>query len=133
MLGANFPKEAYLWQKLVSTPIPMPPVLQVGRLGDLHYAISRKMPGVMLMHLPPAEIEGLLPQIMETHDILHHVDVSDTHGYGVFDEHGQGMDISWHDCLRLIAFEEREDDYFGRWHHLFDDTFLERDVFGQHL
>ena len=107
MLGANFPKEAYLWQKLASTPIPMPPVLQVGRLGDLHYAISRKMPGVMLMHLPPGEIESLLPQIMETHDILHHVDVSDTHGYGVFDAHGQGMNTSWGTFLRLIAYEER--------------------------
>ena len=129
MLGANFPKEAYLWQKLASTLIPMPPVLQVGRLGDLHYAISRKMPGVMLMHLPPGEIEGLLPQIMETHDILHHVDVSDTHGYGVFDAHGQGMNTSWGTFLRLIAYEEREEDYFGIWHHLFEDTFLERDVF----
>ena len=123
MLGANFPKEAYLWQKLAPTPVPMPPVLQVGRLGDLHYAISRKMPGVMLMRLPPAEIEGLLPQIMETLDILHHLDVSDTHGYGVFDAHGRGMNTSWHDFLRLIAYEEQEDDYFGRWHHLFDDTF----------
>ena len=33
MLRSNFPKEAYLWQKLSSTSIPMPPVLQVGRLG----------------------------------------------------------------------------------------------------
>lgn len=129
MLRANFPKEAYLWQRLSSTPIPMPPVLQVGRLGDLHYAISRKMPGVMLMRLTPGEIDSLLPQIMETLDTLHHVDVSETPGYGVFDDHGRGMTTTWHDFLRLIVHEERADDYFGRWHHLFDDTFLDRDVF----
>jgi fructosamine-3-kinase len=43
MLTSNFPKEAYLWQKLASTQIPIPPVVQVGRLGQLHFAISRKM------------------------------------------------------------------------------------------
>jgi hygromycin-B 4-O-kinase len=129
MLGANFPKEAYLWQKLASTPIPMPPVLQVGRLGDLHYAITRKMPGVTLMHLTSAEMDAVVPQIMETLDTIHHVDVGETHGYGVFDAHGRGMGPSWRAFLLLIAYEERADDYYGAWHHLFNETFLEREVF----
>ncbi len=129
MLTSNFPKEAYLWQKLASTSIPMPPVLQVGRLDNLYFAISRKMPGKTLMHYKPEEIEQLFPQIIETLDTIHHIDVSNTQGYGVFDYRGRGMASGWRDFLREIAYEEVEQDYFGKWHHMFDDTFLERDVF----
>lgn len=129
MLGSNFPKEAYLWPKLAHASIPMPPVLQVGRLGELHYAITRKMPGVALAGLKPAEIATLFPQIMEMLDTLRGIDVSDTPGSGVFDDHGRGMTTSWHAFLRQISDEEEPNDYFGAWHHLFDDTFLEREVF----
>lgn len=129
MLTSNFPKEAYLWQKLASTQIPMPPILQVGRLGELHFAISRKMPGKTLTHYTPQEITRMLPQIMTTLDMLHHVDISDTQGYGVFNYHGQGMSPGWHAFLKKVADEEPEQDYFGKWHHMFDDTFLEHDVF----
>ncbi len=131
MLASNFPKEAYLWQKLASTQIPIPPMLQVGRLGDLYFAISRKMPGNTLFHFTPEEIEQMFPQIMETLNAIHHVDVSNTQGYGVFNDQGRGMASSWHTFLRRIAHEELEQDYYGKWHHLFDDTFLERDVFEQ--
>lgn len=131
MLTSNFPKEAYLWRKLASTQIPMPPVLQVGRLGELHFAISRRMPGKMLFHFTPQEIGQMFPQIIETLDAIHAVDVSGTQGYGVFDDQGKGMVDSWHIFLRRVADEEDERDYYGKWHHFFDDTFLERDVFEQ--
>jgi len=131
MLQSNFPKELYLWQKLASTQIPMAPVLQVGRLGDLHFAISRKMPGRSLMQYKLREIESVLPQIVEAIDSIHHVNVSDTQGYGVFDDHGRGGAASWRDFLSRIADEELEQDYYGKWHHLFDDTFLERESFDQ--
>jgi hygromycin-B 4-O-kinase len=131
MLNANFPKEAYLWQKLASSSIPMPPVLQVGRLDELHYAISHKMPGTTLFHFTPLELGQLFPQIVETLHAIHQVDVSDTQGCGVFDDHGRGMSSSWRDFLRQIAEEEQEQDYFGKWHSLFAETFLERAVFAQ--
>lgn len=129
MLTSNFPKEAYLWQKLASTQIPMPPVLWVGRLDDLHFEISRRMPGKTLLQHRPEELKQLFPQIMETLNNIHHVDVSDTQGYGVFDDQGKGMDSGWHKFLKKVAQEEVEQDYFGKWHHMFEDTFLERDRF----
>ena len=61
MRSSNFPKEAYLWHKLSSTSIPMPPVLQVGRLGDLHYAISRQMPGKTLSRCTPHGTGAVVP------------------------------------------------------------------------
>jgi hygromycin-B 4-O-kinase len=129
MLTSNFPKEAYLWRKLAATSIPMPPMLKVGRLGDLYFAISRKTPGKTLMHYRPDEIGRLFPQILETLDAIHHIDVSDTQGYGVFNYRGKGIASSWHGFLKRISEEELEQDYYGKWHHMFDDTFLERDIF----
>jgi hygromycin-B 4-O-kinase len=131
MLTSNFPKEAYLWQKLASTRVPIPPVIQVGRLGELHFAISRKMPGKTLFHFTPQEIEQMFPQIMEVLDAMHSVNVSDTQGYGVFNDRGEGMANSWHTFLEMIAHEEDEHDYYGKWHYLFDETFLERAIFEQ--
>jgi hygromycin-B 4-O-kinase len=129
MLNSNFPKEAYLWQRLASTPIPMPPVVQVGRLEDLHYAISLRMPGINLSNFRPHELEQLFPQIIETIYAVHQIDVGDSQGYGVFDDHGRGMSSSWHGFLKQIVEEELEEDYFGKWHSLFDETFLERAAF----
>ncbi len=129
MLTSNFPKEAYLWQKLASTHIPMPPIIQVGRLEELHFAISRKMPGKMLVEHTPTEVVQMVPQIMETLDAIHHIGVSNTRGYGVFNYHGKGMSRSWHNFLKRVADEEVEQNYYGKWHHMFDDTFLERNVF----
>lgn len=129
MLTSNFPKEAYVYQKLASTSIPLSPLVQVGRLGDLHFAISRRAPGKMLEQHSPQEVEQLLPRLIEILDTIHQVDVSDTQGYGVFDYHGNGMGSSWRNSLLRIAQEEDDNDYFGKWYHLFDDTFLERDLF----
>jgi hygromycin-B 4-O-kinase len=126
---SNFPKEAYIYQQLASTRIPMPPILQVGRLGDLHFAISEKAPGKMVEQHTSQEVEQLLPLLVEMLDTIHHIDVSATQGYGVFNDKGRGMGSSWRNSLLAIAREGNEKDYFGKWHHLFDDTFLERDLF----
>ena len=129
MLTSNFPKEAYLVRKLAGTSLPLAPLLHVGRLGDLHFAISRKMPGKMLQEHTPREVQALLLQILDLLEMAHSVDTSETQGYGVFDDQGRGLDASWHASLLKIADEEDERDYFGKWHHLFDEPLLERDFF----
>ena len=129
MLGANFPKEAYLARKLAATSIPLAPILHVGRLGDLQFVISRKMPGKMVGELTPQEVRALMPQILDILEAVHCVDTSETRGYGVFNYQGQGLDSSWHRSLAKIIEEEDEKDYFGKWHHLFNETFLERDLY----
>jgi hygromycin-B 4-O-kinase len=129
MLTSNFPKEAYLMSKLAATALPLAPLLQVGRLGDLHFAISRKLPGKMLQEHTTQEVQALLPQILDLLEMVHSVDISETQGYSVFDDQGRGLDTSWHASLLKIADEEDEHDYFGKWHGMFDETFLERDLF----
>ena len=129
MLNSNLPKEVYLMHKFAGTGIPIPPILHIGRMGELHFAISRKMPGQMLETLPPQEIRSLLPQILDMLAIIHHMNVSDTHGYGGFGDQGEGHFPSWGSHLRMVAKEEAENNYFGKWYNLFEETFLERDLY----
>lgn len=129
MLTSNLPKEGYIAHKLASSPVPMPPVLYTGRLDELHFVISPKVPGQMVESLTGQEVEQLMPEIMRILDAIHHVDVSETQGYGVFDYQEMSAVASWRGSLAIIAKEEDERDYFGKWYHLFKDTFLERDLF----
>jgi hygromycin-B 4-O-kinase len=129
MMDSNFPKEAYVVRKLAGTGLPLAPLLHVGRLGELHFAISPRLPGKMLEQHTPQEVLALLPQMLDLLEIAHSVDTSETQGYGVFNAQGRGEEASWHASLLKIADEEDERDYFGKWHRLFNETFLERDFF----
>ncbi len=129
MLTSNLPKEAYLASKLASISLPLAPVRYVGRLGDMHFAISDKMPGRMLETLTPQEVRALVPQMLDILETMHSVDTSETQGYGVFDDQGRGLASSWHGSLSKVAEEEDEKNYFGKWYRLFDETFLERDFY----
>ncbi len=128
-MGANFEKEAPISRTIASPRIPIPPIVRIGRLRDLHYAISLKVPGTGLDNLTAGDISALLPAIVETLDAIHAVDVSATAGYGTFGDDGVGLFPSWRRFLEVIREEEPEWEYFGKWHGLFETTFLERDVF----
>src|SRR5258708_36474109 len=105
MLDSNLPKEVYLLRKFAGTAIPLPPILHVGRVGELHFAISCKMPGQMLEMFSPQEVRDLLPQILDILAAIHGIDVSDTQGYGGFSEPGRGCFPSWFDHLYTLCGE----------------------------
>jgi len=130
MFDSNFPKEQYILQKLSSSSIPLAPLLFVGRLDELHFAISRRAEGQRLELLTPVEVRQLLPEMIRVLDTIHQNDISATQGYGVFNAQGQGLAKSWHGFLLEVEQEEEDErGYFGKWHHFFADTFLERDLF----
>jgi hygromycin-B 4-O-kinase len=128
-MAANFGKEAYIAEHFADPRVPIPRIVRVGRFEDLHFAISHKVPGVTLISLPPAEVEQFTPALIETLDVIHHVDIRGTAGYGTIDDGGAGMFPSWRQYLAVIREEEADWDFFGKWHVLFRDSFLERDLF----
>jgi hygromycin-B 4-O-kinase len=130
-MGANLEKEAYLSERIASGHIPIPTIVKVGRLGELHYAISHRVPGQPMNMLPRQEYAQLLPVLIETLDAIHHVDVRDLLNYGTFDDNGVGLFPSWRRYLEQIREEEEPWDFYGKWHVLFEQTFLERELFEQ--
>ena len=128
-LDASFRKEVFIFQHFASPAIPIPPLVKVGHLGDLVYAISHKVPGNGLESLSRAEYEELLPELIRTLHAIHTCDVRRWSGYGLFDDTGEGISESWRSSLAAVIEEERPDGFFGKWHALFTTTFLERDFF----
>ncbi len=105
-MGANFPKEAFIADRVASPRIPIPRIVHVGYFKELHYSITVKVPGRPLDQLAPAEYTQLLPEIMRTLDAIHHIDVSNwPPGYGVFDNNGVGLSTSWRNFLERDVFD----------------------------
>jgi hygromycin-B 4-O-kinase len=128
-LPISFAKEAYLSQTIASPLIPIPRVTVEGRWQNLYFAISERVPGRMVEKLPVQEVIQLVPSLMATLFAIHQLDVRQQKNYGVFDEQGVAHSPDWRSFLVQVKEEEEEWDYFGKWHHMFEDTFLERDLF----
>ncbi|UCG88233.1 MAG: aminoglycoside phosphotransferase family protein [Gemmatimonadota bacterium] len=128
-MDANYEKEAYICDRYRSQSIPIPEVISFGRSGELHYCITRKVAGTRMDQLPLAEVERLTPSLIETLSAIHAVDVSDTEGCGLFDGAGRGFFSDWPSSLISVREEERQGGFYGKWHEMFDTTFLDRDFF----
>jgi hygromycin-B 4-O-kinase len=122
-------KDQYAYEHFSSPQLPIPPVICVDAYQEFTYIITRKMPGKILDRLTASEYVELLPSLMETLDAIHQTDISNTSGGGSFNEQGQGLCKDWPEHLLRVAEEEDERWFYGKWHTLFDTTFLERDLF----
>ena len=131
-MGANFEKEVFIAGAYSSPLIPVPRIVHLGRLGELRYAISEKAIGRPLTELAAVDAAALVRVVLRTLDAIHAADVGATAGYGVFGDDGNGLFPSWRRYLEAIREEEPEWEYFGKWHALFETTFLERDVWERH-
>jgi hygromycin-B 4-O-kinase len=127
-MGANFEKIRYIARHM-SSSVPVPAVVYVGRLGDMPYAITRKCPGRRLITLPSRARDVYLPGLMDVLDAIRGSEMPPAPGYGLCDDRGVGMFPAWRRSLESVREEEPEWEFYGTWHHLFDRTFLERDVF----
>lgn len=128
-MGANFEKETYIARLAAPAGIPMAPLMTVGRAGELHFSITRRVEGERADRLPEEEQEALVPALLGTLGAIHGVDVSGTTGYGTFGDDGAGLFPNWRASLAQIREEEPDWDFYGKWHTLFETTFLERDLF----
>lgn len=125
----TFQKEVFIYEHFASPLIPIPPLIRTGKLGNIPYAISLKMPGRGLKSLSRVEYEQINPQLLNTLYAIHTCDVSSWHGYGTIGDDGQGMFPTWKGFIARIMEEERPDGFYGLWHNLFQTTFLERNFF----
>ena len=124
-----FGKDQLIAERLASSSVPVPPILHRGTFEGLLFAVSLKYPGVPLDELDSEEYRQVVPALIEPLDAIHRTDISDTKNYGPFDDRGVGQFPSWTDYLLDVANEESDDGFYGKWHWMFDETFVERDLF----
>lgn len=126
---SNYEKERFVLENFGSAAIPIPPILKTGELDGLNYAISKKMPGKTLNVHTADEYFQTLPSNMATLLAIHQTDVGRFSGYGYLDSNGNGEHTAWADVLRSVIDEEAETSFYGKWHSLFETSFMERDFF----
>ncbi|MGB1285785.1 MAG: phosphotransferase [Aggregatilineales bacterium] len=129
-MGQRFRLQTYLQTRYGSPSLPILVVSHYGTIHDHHYGIMEKPAGEILDTFKNLDISTAIDNLIQAHDAIRTADVSDTSGYGwLLDETWNGYHASWHEHLRYVASEEPETMFYHQWHHLFEDTFLERDVF----
>jgi len=131
-MDASYQKEAFIYQNFASPEILIPPVIKVGSYGDLFYCISKKMPGQGLKSMTDAEYQQILPGLAQTLHAIHRSDVGRWTGYGWIGDDGAGLFPSWKRFIAHANEEERPDGFFGKWHSLFETSFLERARFEEY-
>jgi hygromycin-B 4-O-kinase len=96
-------RDAYAAEHFASPGLPIPAVLDIGRVDHEHaYCISVRAQGIPLHEAKAAQVRVLLEPLTELWRAVGATDISQTSGYGHFDEHGRGKNSSWHGFLRGV-------------------------------
>lgn len=127
--ATSFAKEQFIFDHLLSEQIPVARNLHIGQTDEFCFAIAYRFPGVTVDRLSQPEHEAVVAQLIALLDAIHQTDVTQYHGYGHFDETGVGRFPSWQAHLTSVFEEEPEDSFYGKWHTLFDETFLDQAMF----
>jgi hygromycin-B 4-O-kinase len=97
--------------------LPIPRVIELGRFGDLGFAISERLPGRIMWDISDREYDAALPALLDVHDRIAAIDPGD--------------DFSrdpWPAFLDAFARDHDEPGFWHGWRSLFEGSFLERDL-----
>jgi hygromycin-B 4-O-kinase len=119
----GFQKDAYAYHQFHSARIPIPKVIQIGRIDERHaFCISERISGITLQDLDSATLNYLLPPTMKIWIALQDLDLSYTVGAGDFDTNGNGRYATWqHYLLSVLDPSFYDWDYVS---HYLDRTLL---------
>ncbi len=119
-------KDRYIAELLASSAVPVPPIIHSGTVGEVHYAITRRIPGEPLRG---EDDWPVVSRLIEMLDAIHKTDVSDTTGYGDLDGQNHGIYPGWRETLLEVNDEDATNPFWGDWTQMFNDTFLDRGFF----
>ncbi|MBD3884699.1 aminoglycoside phosphotransferase family protein [Phormidium tenue FACHB-886] len=128
----DFQKDAFAYQQLASTGLPIPKVIKCGSFGivpcadrsDEHYyyAITERCAGQTLRACN--NISSVLPSLFEALYKIHTFDVSHYSGWGLTDASGNGRFSSWKNYL--LSFYNQKLSF--TWRELFERTCMEQKI-----
>lgn len=116
----GFKKDQYAFTKFNSQDIPIPEILEIGKMEDEKcFAISKKVEGDLFNSLSEQESNVSLPSLFGVLDSIHSVGISETEGYGKWDSEGIADSKSWKEVLVKV-------DEFAI--HMFENSILEKEI-----
>ncbi|MBP1966799.1 phosphotransferase family protein [Paenibacillus aceris] len=125
----GFVREQYVHEKFSPQGIPVPRVVEIGRANEaLCFSIAEKVPGRTIISYPEAEIKQILPDLVQQFTKMNEAKLGQTKGYGWIQPSGDGSHESWPEFLASF-FREEQTGFWHGWYALFEESFLERDVF----
>jgi hygromycin-B 4-O-kinase len=128
-MGTGVDAERRFEERLTQVGVPLREVVCEGLDNGLRWTVTRKAVGAPMTALSGDAYEHSLASVFDTLLALASVDVSDTGGFGWMDEKGWGKFDAWAGHLLFVREEEPEEMFYGKWHHLFETTFLDRRIF----
>ena len=123
-MGEGYAKDKLAHERFGGANLPIPRVVEIGRLGELWFCISARLPGTPSLHLPPAEYVRARPAIAATMQRIHALPPL-APGFGPVDREGRGQHGSWRAWLAQTG--EETDGFWRDWRDRLVDSFLEWD------
>ncbi|GIQ66545.1 hypothetical protein PACILC2_51130 [Paenibacillus cisolokensis] len=125
----GFDKERYLYETVSSPYIPIPRVAEIGEVNGIFYKITEKAPGQSVISYKEHTVKAILPDLVRKFAAINEVrPAAHTSGYGWIAPSGGGSHDSWPAFLASF-FQEEQTGFWHGWYALFEETFLERDIF----
>lgn len=105
---AGFDKDAWAARRVRSAAVPVPEVLEVGKLGEgIHFCVSERMGGGRFEDRDEAGQRDLAPAVGKLIDAVAAVEISGSEGFGSFDtETERGPHADWAGHLRELLPED---------------------------
>jgi hygromycin-B 4-O-kinase len=96
----GFAKDLFAYQNFAAQNLPIPEVLQIGRLDERHvFCVSRRMPGIRLQDVTNTQSSELVVPALRLIAAIAGTDIAKTRGFGRFDASGVGSQATWRDFL----------------------------------
>jgi len=124
-MGTGVDFERRFRERLTQVSVPLRELICEGLDDGLRWTVTRKAVGETMTALSGDDYEQSLVSVFDTLLAMASVDVSDTGGFGWLDESGWGKFDSWAGHILFVREEEPDEMFYGKWHHLFETTFLE--------
>lgn len=108
--SVGFEKDAFVHRCFASPTLPIPQILDIGRLDEDHaFCISLRARGVGVHDLDAADLLRIVAPTADVMVAISGSDLAGTTGFGPFDSTGTGSSASWKAFLTSIADPQRYD------------------------
>jgi hygromycin-B 4-O-kinase len=120
-------KSKYMYDHFSSKEVPIPKVISIGALNQLYYSITEKVLGQPVSSFKEKDMTGILDKVAKLFTNIADIKIDKTEGFGWISPYDSAACNTWIEYL--TSFFSRESEFYGDWTKLYEESFLERDLF----